>query len=172
MMNESPRKKIILTAVAALGVAALVGCAGDDAPRDEKTAVVRDAICGGGGGSSGGGGACTDVTGVCPAECGYCFNSVAERVTLKNLWSCNGTNETGGGGAGGACTRGSGCSNTEISQAQAQCRSLCALPGIDSTSRGIHECHLTYQQSNYRLVSFTCDCAEGFDIPGQVGTYC
>lgn len=171
MKSETLRKWITLAAVAALGVAALVGCSGEEPTRDEKTAVVRDAICGGGGGS-GGGDACTDVTGVCPAECGYCFNSVAERVTLKNMWNCNGTNETGGGGSGGTCARGSGCSNTEISQAQSQCRYLCALPGIDSTSRGIHECHLTYQQSNYRLVSFTCDCAEGFDIPGQVGTYC
>ena len=76
----------------------------------------------------------------------------------------------GGGSIGGRCASGSGCSNSEIRSLQNQCRQHCALGG--STSRGIHECHLTFQNQRSRMVSGTCDCAEGWDYHAQMTTWC
>ncbi len=144
-----------------LSLSAIACGSGDPAPK-EDTGSMKQAVCSGGGG---GGDACVNGgSGYCPPECSTCFASVAQRIHLQNLWECT----PGGGGGGSACATGSGCSNSEIRGAQSMCQDRCSPAGSD----GIHECHLTYQASDNRLVSFTCACADGSVRYDQIGTWC
>jgi hypothetical protein len=91
---------IVLSALAfTFGIVA-TGCSSEP-PSTDDTQELRQAICSGGGG---GGDSCTSADGYCPPECGYCFNSVNEKLQLQNMWECTGEGGGGGGGGGEACS--------------------------------------------------------------------
>jgi len=154
--------------LAIVAVVLVAGCSSEPEPEPESVAVSRDAICSGGGG---GNDECVDFTGYCPPSCGICFNSIQQKVELRNRWSCE--DQGGGGGSGGGrCASGSGCSNAEISSLQSQCRASCRELDPQNTSNGIHECHMIFQDERNRMVAGTCDCASGHDYYAQINTSC
>lgn len=99
-MNHNRLLSSLSPALLALGLGAVVGlagCASDPPPEPVGQDVA--AIC-----SSGSDGAddCIARDGYCSAACGVCFQSVQQKIELKNLWMCDPATIGGGGGGGGA----------------------------------------------------------------------